>query len=223
MPLNSGPKARPHCSLAQRARTFGNNRLRAESPKQAVGTQLVPGLQPGSPQSRETYGAAIGYSVAAPLALNRDGAWLRSRRRRKALPRVQRRLDRTGRDGYWSDMTNPAIHACEAQLRRWVRDGAKLRHEGNPVRGPEWPRRSTGAMPRRTSDCRNRCRCCDAMLGDKTEFREGVPFPKTLRLTLGTRRQYFVKVGPAEIYRDKLVFTRISPRTKLERTFHITQ
>ena len=37
-----------------------------------MGTQLVPGLQPGSPQSRETYGAAIGYSVAAPLALNRD-------------------------------------------------------------------------------------------------------------------------------------------------------
>ena len=43
-----GPKARPHCSLAQRARTFGYNRLRAESPKQ--------------------------HSVAAPLALNRDSA-----------------------------------------------------------------------------------------------------------------------------------------------------
>ena len=29
-------------------------------------------------------------------------------------------------------MTYPAIHAREAQLRRWVRDGAKLRHEGEP-------------------------------------------------------------------------------------------
>ena len=40
-------------------------------------------------------------------------------------------LDRTERNGYWSGMTHPAIHACEAQLRRWARDGAKLRHEKN--------------------------------------------------------------------------------------------
>ena len=38
-PNNSGPTARPHCSLAQRARSPGENASRAEGPKQAVGTQ----------------------------------------------------------------------------------------------------------------------------------------------------------------------------------------
>ena len=70
-PNNSGPTARPHFSLVQRARSPGENASRAEGPKQAVGTQLVPGLQPGIAQTQETYGVAIGYSVAAPLALNR--------------------------------------------------------------------------------------------------------------------------------------------------------
>ena len=75
-PHNSGPTARPHCSLAQRARSPGKNASRAEGPKQAVGTKLVPGLQPGIAARRETYGDAIGYSVAAPLALNRGGSSL---------------------------------------------------------------------------------------------------------------------------------------------------
>ena len=69
-PKNSAPKARPHCSLAQRARAPGKEASRAESPKQAVATRLVPGLQPGIAPRQETYGVAIGYSVVAPLALN---------------------------------------------------------------------------------------------------------------------------------------------------------
>ena len=52
--------------------------------KQAVDPRLVPGLQPGIAPRQETYGVAIGYSVASPLALNRSrpsrspslGAWI---------------------------------------------------------------------------------------------------------------------------------------------------
>ena len=74
-PDNSGPKARPHCSLAQRARSPDKNAARAESPKQAAGGHLVPCLQPGISPSRETtYGAAIGNSVAAPLTQNEHKA-----------------------------------------------------------------------------------------------------------------------------------------------------
>ena len=73
---HSGPTAQPHCSLAQRARSPGKNASRAEGPKQAVGTQLVPGLQPGIAQTQETYGVAIGYTVAAPLALDRYSAFV---------------------------------------------------------------------------------------------------------------------------------------------------
>ena len=52
-------------------RAFGNDRLRAESPKQEYWKRACRGLSALSRYVRETYGDAIGYSVAAPLALNR--------------------------------------------------------------------------------------------------------------------------------------------------------
>ena len=64
-----GPTAQPHCSLAQRARASGKDRLRAESPKQGFWKAACRGPSALIRYGRETYGDAIGYSVAAPLAL----------------------------------------------------------------------------------------------------------------------------------------------------------
>ena len=73
---------------------------------------------------------------------SRYGAWLRNapipeavlrKRCRRGSPPSARQI------ALGSQGIGPAIHGCGAQLRRWVRDGVQLRHEGKLRASPSVP------------------------------------------------------------------------------------
>jgi len=64
------PKARPHCSLWQRHRSLGANGLALKARyKPHVGLCDGPTAQVGLAKAKKSYGVAIGYNAAGPLAL----------------------------------------------------------------------------------------------------------------------------------------------------------